>query len=307
LIAILCTKNIFCVFIRLIYLSWRFADFNWTKVYHDPGLNVSTSAHSFFSLITHSLTHSPTHIMEKEYPGPVSQPTLLQQAQRAEEQWGLLYTLLVQSDSECVSECVSECDSSSGSAMHTQTSWRVIPLTPSHTHSHRSTRECESRIIYGSFWEFSQWMSGVESSCYHSFTVNSASERVTECFHSIPSHACRSVAVYADYKYFHELFCGEKRLVSERQALWLLPHRHSLTASHHHSLTASSNTALSDHSHTHSLTASTSPVLLMDWGLPRVAACKDKYSSLVPQEMGPEASTLWLGTRGAHTPLHYGE
>lgn len=214
-------------------------------------------------------------------------PVLIKHGEHSDENWSLFFSIVTQ-------------DGAPSSLAHTRTTWRVIP-----TDQLPCTRECESRTIQGTFSEFSQWVKGGDLSAGSSFS-------------SIPAFDTGQVAVYADYKYFHELFADDScaQVVIDRQALWLLP-----TEDTEEGCFAPSSTS-----------KATEPTLIIDWALHGSSRSKknidsngcgrkddggdDNYSDndlsddgidmSIPQELGPEASTFWLGSRGSHTPLHYG-
>jgi hypothetical protein len=140
------------------------------------------------------------------------------------------------------------------------TRWRVIPRYD------RSVREFESELIQGTFKEFYQWVS-----------VTSALHR-SNPFRDIPSFLSGSVSLYADYKYFHEVFLevidtdddndeqtcsNDPTIVCRDSALYI--NDSSIGTQHK----------------------------VFDWaemGVPNVTAA---------------SSTFWMGSNGSHTPLHY--
>jgi hypothetical protein len=186
-------------------------------------------------------------------------PSLIKHGEHVDEHWALFYQLLTQ-------------DTQTPTALsHTQTTWRIIP-----TDQLSSTREYESKIIRGTFLEFEQWVKG------------DVIDAADSSFLSLPPFSSHLVAVYADYKYFHELFRhtypsrdSAPQIISDHQSLWLLP------ACAIAGITTATPTP----------TPTAVPTMLIDWAL----------RGVVPAEMGPEAATFWLGSRGAHTPLHYGK
>lgn len=213
-----------------------------------------------------------------------SKPTLIKHGEHAEENWELLFAVMTQN-----------CHTSN-SLSHIQTSWRVIP-----TDQLPSTREYESKTIKGTFLEFTQWVEGDN-------IINTESS-----FLSLPAFETGLVAVYADYKYFHEWFGhtspsdeSSAQVIIDRQALWLLPAERTLVPS----LTRPAPcppTVTATAAATASQT-SAMPTKLMDWALHSSGGgdCSGGGVGVIPPSFGPEASTFWLGSRGAHTPLHYG-
>ena len=182
-----------------------------------------------------------------------SSPVLIKQAEHEDENWALFYTLLTDIDVD-------------NFLALTQTIWRVIPIEKEQT-----VREYESKQVKASFHEFSLWVKGS--------TLSESS-----AFAKIPTFISGEVAVYADYKYFHELFShssGAEEEISSRieadgQKIMLVSSRN--TGKNRQNIKNSPHEV---------------PIPLIDW-------------SLHDTEVDAEGSTFWLGSRGAHTPLHYG-
>lgn len=171
-------------------------------------------------------------------------PHVIYKAQSSEENWELFFSLLTSRNESTFSLC------------DIRTSWRVIPINHP-----RSTRECDSETVMASFLEFREWVEGRD-----------VVELKTHPFHLLPSYATENVAVYADYKYFIELFSEEN--LSNIDSVDLCLFEQALIFINRNDR---------------------NPVKLLDWGL---------YKH-VPEEMGVESSTMWMGSKGAHTPLHY--
>lgn len=210
------------------------------------------------------------------HPEDWSSPILLKRGEDSSEHWSLFYNTLTDVDRE----------GGENALCCTSTVWRVIPINQALT-----TREHESKTIHGTFLEFSEWVRG--------------ESRADSPFSALPSQQSAEVAVYADYKYFHELFqlppvsssphnCSSEttssRLHVDGQALWLLP-RDFHSPQMQMEAPTQTVTATSQH------ILSSSPKKLLDWSVPERS---------VPGSLGPLHSTVWLGSRGAHTPLHYG-
>jgi hypothetical protein len=136
------------------------------------------------------------------------------------------------------------------------TTWRVIPLD-----SHLSICEFQSQTVDATFRQFSDWV-----------TMPSAILEDHPFYH-LPKFSDGLVAVYADYKYFFNLFpCDSTPSLSVQESK--LYHQYPYTKS----LNQSQSQSLD---------------LILDW--------RD-YDS---ESGDAREATLWIGSRGAHTPLHY--
>jgi hypothetical protein len=129
----------------------------------------------------------------------------------------------------------------------------------------RSVKECESDVIIGTFFDFYQWSSGQE-----------LNER--NPFYELPRISDNLVGLYADYKYLHEIFRGRiDELVSALKSS--LDDKEDKLG-----LNDSKIYLINQESHDHHL--------ILDW------------SDFIPN-INAITSTIWIGSRGAHTPLHY--
>lgn len=143
-----------------------------------------------------------------------------------------------------------------GELARIRTTWRVIPRCG------RSVREFESELIEATFNEFYQWLSS-PGSLYHGHP-----------FSTIPSIDSGTVSLYADYKYFHEVF----------------------------------DEVIDDDGQIHPA----NPLLICRGSclyIPESSPCEFKtifdWAELGIPEVTAASSTLWMGSFGAHTPLHY--
>lgn len=129
-----------------------------------------------------------------------------------------------------------------------------------------SIREFESQILNATFLQFFDWVS------------NPSKVNIDHPFYRIPKFSDNLVSVYADYKYIHELFANQFSEVSEL-------HDSDLIGFHGSKLYLTSiNSFYPNHKTLHHI---------LDW--------KD----LDPSVLSADNATIWVGSKGAHTPLHY--
>jgi hypothetical protein len=158
-----------------------------------------------------------------------------------------------------------------GSLSHTLTSWRVIPLTHVQT-----IREFESEILLATFLQFYEWIR---------FPLV-VSRNETHPFHHLPEFSERKVAVYADYKHFHEIFQETLLITSDE-----IDEEEDLIETEKRSLIRPQLIA----HETKLLTQNEKSEceLVFDW------------KQIDENALDAEHGTLWIGSYGAHTPLHY--
>jgi hypothetical protein len=151
-----------------------------------------------------------------------------------------------------------------GSLSHISTSWRVIPLT-----SGQTIREFESEVLIATISQFYEWIK----------VPLVVARNETHPFHRIPKFEDRIVAVYADYKHFHEIF-QDTLLIEGQEAIHELTSRPQLVVN---------GTKLSIQDEKGECEVEP----LFDW------------KEIDDDALDAEHGTLWIGSYGAHTPLHY--
>ena len=159
-----------------------------------------------------------------------------------------------------------------GSLSHISTSWRVISLTSCHT-----TREYESNVMIATFSQFYEWIK----------VPLVVMRNEAHPFHQLPKFEERKVAVYADYKHIHDIF-QDILLVTGTE----VDEGEDIKESGHHivcrpQLVVNGTKLCFDDPQDGGLK------LLLDW------------REIDEDALDAEHGTLWIGSYGAHTPLHY--
>ena len=149
-----------------------------------------------------------------------------------------------------------------GKLKNVATKWRIS------SQCNRTVREGESKLVVGTFKEMFEWVS------------SDIKTRNGHPFGCIPRYSEGTTSLYADYKYFHDIFRGYISIDDEEEATQTPQVDNVLVCRDSKLLLATAD--------------STGPCAqVFDWadfGIPHVNAA---------------TSTLWLGTAGCHTPLHY--